>query len=400
MDLYFPQLTDILRCVNKNQIQLIEFTQAMLQIQQLCKLKANIILVDLQFQRCFYCKIDIKQYQMDEYNTLPCGHVYHLKCLSQIAIQNCPNLDFENAYIECGFCQQLLTTSQIRKSVPTQFIQQREQYMLNQQAIKLEQEDRQLRQQQAMNKQFTCNICQDEKNINNEGRTLNCGCQFCEDCLREYALQKIKNGEFYENQIFCPNSCKKQGSFLDTFMIKDLLKDENEVYYQKMIDFRAKDYERDPNFKLIKCPGYLLKSQNSKELSIMKQNQIDDFRMKKISIPSGFTIHECQNMWEYDQRDNLKQTKCNICQYEFCLFGCEKTHQGFTCEQFKQWLIENSVVDQEFQKLVQRDKLFQCPKCQSYIQKNGGCNHMTCRRPGCGKEFCCVCLADHPCGKH
>ena len=36
-----------------------------------------------------------------------------------------------------------------------------------------------------------------------------------------------------------------------------------------------------------------------------------------------------------------------------------------------------------------------CPKCKSPIEKNNGCDHMTCKRQagGCGHEFCWRCLA-------
>ena len=46
-----------------------------------------------------------------------------------------------------------------------------------------------------------------------------------------------------------------------------------------------------------------------------------------------------------------------------------------------------------FVNFVKGMKFKQCPKCRYWVEKNEGCNHMTCR---CQKQFCYVCGGDYP----
>ena len=80
-------------------------------------------------------------------------------------------------------------------------------------------------------------------------------------------------------------------------------------------------------------------------------------------------------------------TVCMECQMMFC-YKCEVTwHAGETCEQCK--LKKNVVrLDELALEELQRIGAKRCPKCNEYVIKNDGCNHMTCRF---GHHFCWVC---------
>lgn len=79
---------------------------------------------------------------------------------------------------------------------------------------------------------------------------------------------------------------------------------------------------------------------------------------------------------------------CPKCNYSFC-DKCEvEWHSDSTCAQYQQWKRENSAGDSLYEKWRQRHTKA-CPGCSKPIQKNGGCNHMSCR---CGKQFCWLCM--------
>lgn len=74
--------------------------------------------------------------------------------------------------------------------------------------------------------------------------------------------------------------------------------------------------------------------------------------------------------------------------HRFC-FGCGHTdHQPTPCSLVKQWL-KKCEDDSETANWISANTK-ECPKCSSTIEKNGGCNHMTCRK--CKHEFCWMCM--------
>ena len=76
------------------------------------------------------------------------------------------------------------------------------------------------------------------------------------------------------------------------------------------------------------------------------------------------------------------------CKHRFC-FGCTLSdHQPAPCSLVKQWL-KKCEDDSETANWISANTK-ECPKCSSTIEKNGGCNHMTCRK--CKHEFCWMCM--------
>jgi len=75
----------------------------------------------------------------------------------------------------------------------------------------------------------------------------------------------------------------------------------------------------------------------------------------------------------------------------FAFFCSCEDHKPVNCELLKSWEQKNQS-DDESQRLV-RILAKPCPHCGRLIERNQGCNHMTCRG-GCGKEWCWMCGQD------
>ena len=109
---------------------------------------------------------------------------------------------------------------------------------------------------------------------------------------------------------------------------------------------------------------------------------------------------DCSHLTELIVRKNYDKNRkqdCDILNFpivtcpadhEFC-FDCQyENHLPCPCWIVKLW-IKKCKDDSETTNWIQANTQA-CPQCDSLIEKNGGCNHMTCYK--CKYEFCWICM--------
>eukprot|EP01085_Mycamoeba_gemmipara_P003589 Mycagemm_TRINITY_DN7744_c0_g1::TRINITY_DN7744_c0_g1_i1::g.3589::m.3589 type:complete len:163 gc:universal TRINITY_DN7744_c0_g1_i1:148-636(+) len=76
------------------------------------------------------------------------------------------------------------------------------------------------------------------------------------------------------------------------------------------------------------------------------------------------------------------------CGHEYCYLCAEDWHEGSTCDQYQKWKSDQGMVDRHFAEWS-KGNAKKCPQCRATIQKNEGCNHMTCA--SCKYQWCWLC---------
>ncbi len=84
---------------------------------------------------------------------------------------------------------------------------------------------------------------------------------------------------------------------------------------------------------------------------------------------------------------NVTCDKCTTC---FCIKCGEEPHQPLRCAVLDQWKEKCRNESETANWILANTK--PCPKCRTRIEKNQGCNHMTCQN--CRYEFCWICSGD------
>ncbi|ODM93809.1 E3 ubiquitin-protein ligase arih1 [Orchesella cincta] len=198
--------------------------------------------------------------------------------------------------------------------------------------------------------EIECRICFLSFKIDESFEHPRCGHCFCSDCSYQYINTRIsENG--LQSSIQCPES--KCNVLLKEDYIKNVMKADLEAVkrYDRLL---INDYVT-RNRHLEFCPG-----------------------------------ERCDAIWKLEADGvpwNFKEVGCN-CKETFC-FSCNKTwHFPLSCKLHQLWMKRLSDESENSSWIVANTK--PCPKCTSSIQKNGGCNHMTCRK--CHHQFCWLCL--------
>lgn len=201
---------------------------------------------------------------------------------------------------------------------------------------------------------FTCDICfmsaEDYGGVI-ETASLACGHRFCKSCYSQYVEQKVRE-EGESHRIQCMN--EKCTLVIDENTMSKLLSPSTMQKYRLLLD---RTYV-DDNSHLRWCPA-----------------------------PGCDLAIECP-ITQKQLRTTVPSVQCD-CGHWFC-FGCGlAAHQPVICAIVRLWL-KKCRDDSETANWISANTK-ECPKCGSTIEKNGGCNHMTCRK--CHYHFCWICSA-------
>lgn len=192
-----------------------------------------------------------------------------------------------------------------------------------------------------------CKVCFSNIVDTSAMTSLQCGHKFCLDCWDQYLTTKITS----EGQS-CSISCAAYDC--------EVLVDDDTVR------------------NLLKNPGDKAKYQRLITNSFVESNKL--FRW--CPYPG------CSNV--------IKATSCGKklirckCDHVFCFECGENWHEPVDCDHLRKWIKKCNDDSETMRWILVNSK--NCPRCDSCIEKNGGCNRIVCQR--CKYQFCWICMQD------
>lgn len=147
----------------------------------------------------------------------------------------------------------------------------------------------------------------------------------------------------------------------------------------------------------LRCPGMNCHCHLKKaDLKILAPVAYADYEaaMMRYSLKKVNNFRTCPNAdcsagLVIDVDCKAERITCTACDFSFCPHCNDVPHEGMSCEDMRrQRHKERWGNEKEFM----ANETKQCPHCLVWIEKNGGCNHMTCHH--CRGEFCWLCFGN------
>ena len=318
----------------------------------------------------------------------PCQQMFHRECIKKNATKASRGLYEKelNENLLCWHCKHPIPFEVVRQCFSDKefkSIQEEDQSLKF--IEELERQDKEARKEAARKKTAKCPICEENKIVETEMITLNCEHMFCIECLKQFCNAQVAENKVQEVDLACSH-CRKP---ISIHILKNVM--DPEIFER---------YE-----------SYNLQHNQSK---IIGGEEI------ALRCPNA----NCKNFFVMDKNSGVNFHVCEMCKLDFCVHGCKHPHRKMTCTQyqehlaelrrqeeerrlaeiariaeearraeemrkFNEWKAENDRADEQFNLLVAREKLANCPRCYIWVQKISGCNHITCNK--CHHQFCYVC---------
>ncbi|KAJ3966704.1 hypothetical protein EV361DRAFT_832400 [Lentinula raphanica] len=247
-------------------------------------------------------------------------------------------------------------------------------------------------------KSFTCPICFDDS-PSLKPLSLICGHPACSGCWNAYTVSKIRDEA--EHCIRCmTEGCAivAPDDFIHDILLSDAAAppdsnpDDNQTAWVRFQELLVRSFVgANPKLKFcpypgctntVSCPSAASKSVLTTMVPIVSCGakgipKDASAAAASSSSSSGVTVTTTPPSSLYDK------------EHIFC-FGCpiESDHRPVVCAVARLWL-KKCEDDSETANWI-KSNTKECSQCQSTIEKNGGCNHMTCKK--CKYEFCWVCM--------
>lgn len=206
----------------------------------------------------------------------------------------------------------------------------------------------QVRSKRVYNDGASCPICYDDLT---EGSTMAmpCGHEFCMDCWHDFCANAIE-----QEGPSCVHSTCPEATCTEKLTEVEVAKAAPELL-SKFHTFQLRDF-------------------------------VDSSRLTRWCPGKGCDRIACApTASAMEQEGNIAH--CDTCSTSFCMVCGEEPHAPSRCDDLRLWNEKCRNESETANWILANTK--SCPKCASRIEKNQGCNHITCQR--CKYEFCWIC---------